>query len=398
MPSPSRYAVVGLLAGFLILATASRASAAETAASELVIIREADTVDGDLYAAGSRVIVEGVVDGDLVAFAGEEVVVAGEVTGSVTAVAPVVRVEGVVGGSVRATANRVSVGGSVGTDLVGVAVTVELAPEATVDGDVVVWALRLTSSGAIGADLLGTQRVLELEGTVDGDVDVTVNRLLVTGPLTVGGDLGYRSRDEAEGLEQAEVVGVVAHKTPLPPNIRVRALGILTRVLVVLGLTSAALLVGWGWPERTRVAGDRASARPWRSWLTGAVIILSPLIVGGIAALIAGITPASAFVPLLAIFAPLTVAMAGFVLVLLLVAGVPAVLALGDALPGERGMFGSILLGSVVVGLVWLFPYVGWVVPAVGLPLGLGAWILALRESRPSEVDVVPDQSTARGS
>ena len=33
-------------AGFLILATASRASAAETAASELVIIREADTVDG----------------------------------------------------------------------------------------------------------------------------------------------------------------------------------------------------------------------------------------------------------------------------------------------------------------------------------------------------------------
>ena len=123
--------------------------------------------------------------------------------------------------------------------------------------------------------------------------------MVVAGPLEVGGDLGYRSRNEAVGLEEAEVSGVVAQKTPLPPNIRVRALGILTRILVVLGLTSASLLVGWGWPDRTGIAGDRGRARPLRSWLIGALIILSPLIVAGIAALIAGIAPASAFVPVL---------------------------------------------------------------------------------------------------
>jgi cytoskeletal protein CcmA (bactofilin family) len=358
----------------------------------LVIIPEADTVDGDLYAVASRVVIDGVVDGDLVAFAAEEVVVRGEVTGSVTAVAPDIRVEGQVGGSVRATASRVEVSGSVDGDVVGAAVTVDLAPESSVDGDVMVWAYRLTASGVIGTDLEGTQRVLEIEGSVEGDIDVSVGRLIVTGPLEVGGDLGYRSATEAQGLDQADVGGVVAHKTPLPPNIRVRALGILTRVLVVLGLTAAALLVGWGWPRRTEVAGDRARARPWASWWRGALIILSPLIVAGIAALVAGLAPASAFVPLLAIFAPLVIALSGVVLVLLLVAGVPAVLAIGRTLPGDRGLFGAILLGSAVAGVVWLLPYVGWLVPLVVLPLGLGAWLLAFGDAGPAQSEMALDQ------
>jgi cytoskeletal protein CcmA (bactofilin family) len=395
MLSPSRYVVVLTLVGLFAVGLAAPASAAETAASELVIIPEADTVDGDLYAAGARVVVEGVVDGDLVAFAAEDVVISGEVTGSVTAVAPVVRVDGVIGGSVRATANRVEVSGSVDGDLVGVAATVELSPESFVDGDVVMWAYRLTSAGTIGADVGGTQRVLEIEGTVEGDIDVSVNRLVVTGPLEVGGDLGYRSATEAQGLDQADVGGVIAQKTPLPPNIRVRALGILTRVLVVLGLTSAALLVGWGRPQRTRIAGERARARPWRSWWSGALIILSPLIVAAIAAVIAGLTPASAFVPLLAIFAPLIIALSGVVLVMLLVAGVPAVLAIGRALPGDRGLYGAIALGAGVVGLVWLLPYVGWLVPLVVLPLGLGAWILAFGDDEPAQSEDAADQSAA---
>jgi cytoskeletal protein CcmA (bactofilin family) len=395
MLSPSRFALLALLGGLFLVAASSPASAAESAASELVIIPEGDTVDGDLYAAGARVVVEGVVDGDLVAFAAEEVVVTGEVTGSLTAVAPTVRVDGIVGGSVRATANQVGVGGTVEGDLVGAATTAELSPEASVDGDVMMWTYRLTSAGSIGGDIRGTQRVLELEGTVEGDVDVSVGRLIVAGPLEVGGDLGYRSAVEAQGLDQAEVAGVVVHKTPLPPNIRVRALGIMTRVLVVLGLTSAALLVGWGWPERTGVAGDRARARPWRSWWSGALTIVSPLIVAAIAAVIAGLTPASAFVPLLAIFAPVIVAMSGVVLVLLLVAGVPTVLAIGRALPGDRGLFGSILLGSVVIGFLWLLPLVGWLVPLVVLPLGLGAWVLALRDDQPAPSEGVSGRSGA---
>jgi hypothetical protein len=124
-------------------------------------------------------------------------------------------------------------------------------------------------------------------------------------------------------------------------------------------------------------------------------MILSPLLVAAVAALVAGLTPASAFVPLLAIFGPLVIALSGVVLVLLLVAGVPAVLAIGRALPGEKGMYGAIFLGSAVVGLTWLLPYVGWIVPLVVLPFGLGAWILAFGGEEATEPEAAPDRSDA---
>ena len=376
----SRSALCAGIVGIFILAGATPALAAETTASEIVIIPVGDTVSEDLYAAGAQVLVEGTIEGDLVAFAAEEVVISGQVTGSVLAVAPTVTVEGEVAGSVRFTANHLEISGSVGGDLIGSALRAELTPESTIEGDVVVWAFRLSAAGSIGTDLEGTQRTLELAGSVGGDVDVSVNRLIVTGPLEVEGDLGYRSPSEAEGLDQATVEGVVAHKTPLPPNIRIRALGWLTRFLVILGLTCAALLVAWGWPGRTEAAGDRARNSLWRALGRGALVILSPFIVAGIAALIAGLVPASASLPLLAVFVPLILALAGIVLVLSLVAGVPAVLALGRALPGERGLYGSVVVGSIVAGVLWLIPYLGWLVPLLVLPIGLGAWMLSFRE------------------
>ncbi len=362
---------------------ASPAHAAETAASDIVVIPENDVVTDDLYAVGSRVLVEGRIEGDLTAFAAEEIVISGEVTGSVLALAPTVTISGEVGGSVRFSGSRLTVSGSVSGDVVGAAVTVELGPESRIDGDVLVWAVRMSATGTVGADLEGSQRTLELAGSVGGDVDVSVNRLVVTGPLDVTGDLGYRSPSEAEGLDQATVGGVVAHKTPLPANLRIRALGIVTRFLVVLGLTAAALLVGWGWPGRTDRAAQMVRTRPWRALGSGALIMLSPVIVAGIAALAARLAPPSASLPLLAIFGPLVVALLGIVFVLALVAGAPAALALGRAFPRERGMYGSILLGSLLAGAIWLIPYVGWLVPALMLPIGLGSWILSSSGEEP---------------
>jgi hypothetical protein len=363
-----------------LLAVAAPVSAAETASSELVIIREGDTLEEDLYATGVRIIIEGVINGDLTAFAAEEVIISGQVTGSVVAVAPTVTVSGDVGGALRTTANVLEVSGSVGSDVVAAAVGAGLRPGSMVGGDVVVWAVNFEAAGTIGSNLEGTQRTTRIEGSVNGDVGISVRRLIVTGPLEVAGDLGYRSEIEADGLEQASVGGVTVHKAPLPPNIRIRALGLLARLLAILGLTTAAMLVAWGWPDRTRRAAEQARTQLLKAYGFGALVMLSPFLLGGVAALVAGLTPAAASLPLLAIFGPLVVATAGLVLVLSLVAGVPAVLALGELLPRNLAMYGSILAGSALVALLWMVPLVGWLMPLMVLPTGLGAWMLSFRQ------------------
>jgi hypothetical protein len=58
-------------------------------------------------------------------------------------------------------------------------------------------------------------------------------------------------------------------------------------------------------------------------------------------------------------------------------------------------MFGAIALGSLMAGLLWMVPLVGWVVPLVILPWGLGAWILSFRAE--GEQQKASDEAATNG-
>ena len=385
MPSRfrSRAAWLLLLSAAAFLGLSGPALAAETGNSEIVIIQPDDVVHDDLYAAAIRVVVSGVIDGDLIALAVDEVLIEGEVTGSVFAVAPTVTITGTVGESLRVNANTLRVEGEIGGDIVTAALRVDLTADSVVGGEVLAWAYDMSAVGSIGENLEGSQRSLDLAGSVGGDVNVSGGRLAVVGPLTVDGDLGYRSAAEADGLDQATVGGAIVHKTPLPPNIRVRALGFLGRFLVILLLTMGAVAIGWVWPERTRAAINSASGSTVRSWGWGAVVMFSPFLVAAVIALIVALAPPAASLPLLVILAPVVLAMLGLVFALAVVAGVPAVGWLGRVLFRRLDVHGSLLAGSLLAGLVWLIPVIGWLVPLVVLPLGMGAWLVSWRRPQP---------------
>lgn len=377
MRSPSRPVALFLLAGALLVSGAAPALAAETANSEFVIIRPGDVLDDDLYAGAVKVSVEGTIEGDLIAFAAEEVVIDGLVTGSVFAMAPRVTINGTVEGALRVTSGSLEVNGAVGRDVVGVVLRADFGPDSKVGRDLLVWAVSMSALGHVGRDVLGTQNSLSLAGSIDGDVDVSVGRLEIVDDLTVAGDLDYRSSTEAEGLENADVGGTIVRKTPLPPNIRVRALGLFGRFLVVVFLTITALGVAYGWPRRTRLAVERVGSSPLRSWGAGATLMLSPFLLSAAAAVVVALAPASASFPLLTILLPVVLAAIGMVFALSLVAGIPAAARLGTYLSKKLDLNGAVLLGSTVVGLVWLVPLIGWLVPFLVLPLGMGGWMLS---------------------
>lgn len=376
MSTLRRSALKLFLGAIVAVALVTPASAAETANSQIVIIREGDVVADDLYAGAIRVVVRGRIEGDLIAFSSDEVVIEGSVGGSVMAVSPRVRVEGVVEGSLRAVSPDVSVSGRVEGDVVVAAADVDLLQDSLVSGEVLAWAWTMRSLGSVGS-LSGTMRSLDLAGSSSGDIDVSVGRLRVVERLEVGGDLGFRSDDEGEGLDLAEVEGVIVDKTPLPPNIRIRALVLFLRFLMILFLAITALTVSWGWPEMTRSAIEAVRSAPARSWVRGALVIFSPLFLVGLAVLILALAPPAASFPLLAVLVPLVLAALGAAGVVGLVAGIPAVGWLGSKVSPRFSTHGRVLVGSVLIGILWLIPLVGWLVPVLVLPVGLGAWFRA---------------------
>jgi cytoskeletal protein CcmA (bactofilin family) len=364
---------------------ATPALAAQTSNAEFVIIPEGDVLEDDLYAAAIRVVVEGTIDGDLIAFAAEEVVIEGTVTGSVLALTPRITVNGAVEGSLRFAATTLSVQGTVGGDLVGTAWETRLAAESEVEGEVLVWSWDADLEGTIGSDLSGSQRHLALSGEVVGDVDVSVGTLLLPSELRVGGDSGYRSASPAQGLERATVDGAVVEKSTLPPNLRVRALGMLGRFLAVLFLALSALTVAYGWPRRTDAAVARVGSTPVRNWLRGAVVLFSPLLVVLATVLLLILAPAAAALPLLAVLVPLILALLGLSFAVTLIAGIPVVGWVGRSVLRRGDLYRSLLAGSILAGVVWFLPFVGWIVPLLVLPLGLGAWMGAWGQRFASE-------------
>jgi hypothetical protein len=375
MRSLSRAIGLALTAGSVLFALSIPASAAETSNSEFVIIPEDDVFPEDLYAGAVSVLVEGTLEGDLVAFAADEVVIDGTVTGSVIAVSPRVVVNGEVGGSLRVAGSSLTVTGTVGRDVVAAVWSASLSPGSEVGGDALIWAWDVEALGTIAQDLTGSQRHLDLAGNIAGDVEVTVNTLTVVDSLTVGGDLGYRSEQTAAGLERADVVGVVVNQAPLQPNIRIRALTLLGRFMIVLFLSVAALTTAYGWPERTSRAIASVGGRPLRKWSIGAAILFAPILVVGVAAVTLGLAPPAAAFPLLAVLVPVVLALVGLSLALALVAGVPVVGWLGGVVFRRFELYGAILGGSALVAAAWFLPWVGWLVPVLVLPLGLGSWI-----------------------
>lgn len=386
--------VAAVIGGALLFVIATPAMAAQTSNSEFVIIREGDVFPEDLYAGAIKVVIEGTLDGDLTAFAAEEVVINGTVTGSVTALTPGLIVNGEVGGSVRMSGNRLTIEGDVEGDVVAAVVNAELTASSRVGGDVLVWAWNASALGTIGMDLTGTQRHLALAGTVEGDVDVSVGQMTVVDDLTVNGDLGYRSDAQAEGLELADVGGTIVDKDTLPANLRVRAIGLLGRVLVMVVLSVAALSAAYGWPRRTARAIALAGAGPVRKWLRGALVLFSPLVAVAVTGLILGLAPATVAFPLLAVLVPVILALIGIVFALAIVAGAPVAGWIGGVVFKRLDLYGAILAGSLIVGVLWWLPLVGWFVPLIVLPWGLGAW-MATWSSQSSESAVGPNDLVA---
>lgn len=385
MPSLSKASILFVMTAAFSIGLVLPAGAAEIESADLVIITEDTVVTGDHYVTANRVIVRGTIEGDLFALAGQDVSIEGEVTGSVTALASEVNVSGVIGGSLRVTSPSVQISGEVGGDVVAVAFGIELASGGQVGADLVMWAWTAGSHGSVSEDIEGSQRRLELSGEVTGNVRVSAEHLSVVDDLDVGGDLTYRSSNEAVGIDLVDADGVVVQQTPMKPNIRVRALALAAKILVSIVLAAMALVVSSAWPERSERAMAGLEAAPFRSFLTGAAVVLSPALVVGLAVGVLAFAPSSTALPLVAALIPILFAVMGIVLVAGLFAGMPAVAWIGTRLKKQTTVAGAVAIGSAVVAILWLIPVVGWIVALLVLAAGMGGWLSTFRRQ-----DVTP--------
>lgn len=330
-----------------------------------VVIPAGQTVEGNLYASGGTVRIEGTVTGDLMAIAGE-VQVSGEVKGDLLAAGGTIDVSGRVDGDARLAGGRITTSGTIGQDLALGAGQATVTSAAQIGQDLLFATGQMTLDGKVAGGALGATQNYAKRGTVGGTEDVTI------------ADRGEKERAE--------------------PTVGSRLLDGLQRWIAVLGV--AALLL-WLRPRLLRGTADAVRRRPLPSLGFGVlgfiglvVFVLAVLILAILLAVVLGLLGLGDLVALV-LFAALTVlVVTGFAFFVILAFLAPAAvglalgaLALGDERPGRR--WWALVLGLLVVVILTSLPVVGgWLGLLVAL-LGLGAVILlawSLRRGIPVQV------------
>lgn len=363
---------------------------ADRAAADVVLIQNGDVVTEDLYAAGYRVVIEGTVEGDVLAVSTGELLITGHVTGSVTGAASSVVISGTVDGSVRVAANTVKVDGQVGKDLFAGASNVVVTGD--IGRDLTAWSVSLEATGTVGRNIGGqTFGSARIGGLIDGDVDMTTNRLEVLAGTTVGGTLAYRSSNDAT-IDQGVTAGrQIVRKDPVRPNVRVTALLMLTRVVGLLSILLIGLLLFWAAPRSIQRAVHVVRTSPVRTGILGIVAAILPPALIALAVGAALTSSADLALPALVVGGPIAVTVFGLIAVGLLLAPVPVLTAVGGRLlGGKRSGQAGFLLGAALWLVLLMIPIVRTVVLVVIAFLGLGAWATALLAAG-RDVDPEPD-------
>lgn len=355
------------IVSLLVVTGASVAVAQETqlggkiqSGSQITISAE-ETVDGDLYASGGRVIVEGSVDGDLIAAAGQ-VTISGEVTGDLIASGGAVDISGEVGGDARVAAGQATVSGSIGEDLFIASGQTTISDSGEVGEDLVFGSGRMTMNGTVDGDVLGATGDYDRQGTVMGTEDVTIRD--VEAPTTAD-----------------------------------RILDALQRFISLL-LVAALFL--WLAPRYVEEPTQMLRQRPWASLGVGfvgviafGVLVFLLILVAVLLAIGVGLMGLSDLVGAIIFAAVVAVAVLAFLFFLATVFGAPAWvgMALGSiafSLDSTARRWVALIIGLAVVVALTSIPVAGgWIGLLVAL-FGLGAVILAFRPRTTAPVSVEP--------
>ncbi|MBP7660940.1 MAG: hypothetical protein KA778_13115 [Burkholderiaceae bacterium] len=334
-------------------------------------VRSGDPLEGDFHAAGSRVVVDAQVQGDALMLGGT------------------VEVRAPVGGDLRTLAGKVLVDGQIGGDAVIGGVEISLERQSRVSGDALIAGRSVDIRGTVGGELTVYAQQISIAGPVSGKVRLVAEEIELLAGARIDGALSYTSPNElkqAPGVVVAGQITRIAREKPGEDDRAARdrngvagmSWGLLGSVLWSMGLFAFGAAMLSAFPGFTMAAADRAASEPLAAFGLGLALTVTTPVAAGLAILtIVGI--------------PLGAAVLAVYPVLILVGyltGVWSVAArtrrlLGARSPGSRPVLLGWLAGALVVLLlVGVVPFLGWMIAAWVTLAGLGGMAMTLWQRR----------------
>ncbi len=345
---------------------------AYTFGSDTATVGKNQTVNGNFYAVGNAVEIDGKIDGDVICL-GKNVTINGPVSGDVICAGQNININGEVKGSVRVLGNTIVLNSKIGHNAMFLAKNLTLGDKGQVGWDLAMIADSADIEGKIGRNLNGDIAQMNLAGEVNGDVNLKINNDEEANPVTVAktavinGNVSYTNGQEIKIEDGAKIKGKVAHNfkeenTNSTPWFLARLLSLFSALVIGLVLVSL-------WRERMIRLSEIMLDKYGRAIGFGALVLF--------------ITPLVIFVLLMSMIGiPLALILLAFWLIAVWVSKILVGITLGNRIlkiKNKENLVPNMIVGVLLAWILFSIPVLGWAFSFIAILWGLGGIYLLLK-------------------
>lgn len=336
--------------------------------STTIILEKDQVINHDYFAAGGSVTVHGTVNGDAYLFGGS-IYLDGAINGDLIVFGGMITVGGTVKNDIRVAGGTVVVEGKVGGNILAGGGTVTLSQNCQLNGSLIAGGGTVTINTPVGKNVWLGAGQTDLNSNLKADVNIGGGDIMLDSNAKIEGSLNYWSDRKIKSVQGATVSGTVtAHLTPQSKERHffafVTGIGFFAKAVSTLTLIIIGLLLLRFFPKTLLAISKEIESNPIASLGWGA----SYLLIGFVVSII------------------LVISLVGLPLGLLLGFLVVIYACLADIFVGfwlGRRLFSgfdksnryswSLIIGILVIQILTLLPFIGWLIQLVSVLIGVGA-------------------------
>ena len=351
------------------------ALAADLRSGDTVTVASGEVVDGDLYVAGSDIIIDGTVNGDIFG-AGRSLTINGTVNGGVSFAGQTLTVNGEIAHGARLAGQTINVSGNIGRDLVAAGGDATVTSTAKIGGDLILGVGTSRIDGHINGNIKVSATEVTITDGVGGNIELKADELTIASTANIQGNLTYTSENEANIQVGAQIGGEATHKVPEVKEPAGPFAGIGGKVIAFLMTLLAGIVIILIAPRRAVAVAASIRQKPWLSLGWGAIILFA--------------TPIAAIITLVTVVG-VPVGLIGLALygIAIYLSQIAVGLFIGywiissfSKVESRGVLVGALALGFAILTLLKLIPYIGFPLWLATVLFGIGAMALSEKTLR----------------
>ncbi len=370
-----------LIACFVMLVPFA-ASAYSVKNGDSVYISKDQTIEGNLYAAGSSLVIDGKITGDVIC-AGQSININGDVAGDVICAGQSININGKIGGNLRIAGNTINFNGQVERNGIIIGATGITSASSTIGWDLLILGNIFELNGNVGRDLYGSGGKINLAGQIGKNVNLDFGvsntndkPLTITNTAKINGQLKYKSEKDAAIDSNAVITGETIHNLPDVKDKKSKLENLnwwWGKLISIFSALVIGLVLISFWREQIIRITDLMKEEMGASLGWGILILL--------------LTPIIAIILLITIIGiPLSFISIALWLIAMYVSKILVGILIGRSflnsywIKQKDSLILAMIVGIIITYIILAIPFIGWTLSLLATLWGLGGIVLAFKK------------------